>query len=445
MAAAAALLEGEAFEARHAELERIGHADLARVATAGSVDDGKSTLIGRLLYDSKQVLSDQLQAVEAASVRRHGEGVLDLSLLTDGLRAEREQGITIDVAYRYFTTGRRTFVLADTPGHVQYTRNMVTGASTADVAIVLVDARQGVVEQTRRHLFIAALLGIRHIVVALNKMDLVDWSEDRFKELSSEITDLASTLGEDDVRIIPISALHGDNVTARSDAAPWYDGPPLLETLETVPVIGDQNRTDVRFPVQWVIRPGDATSHDLHDYRGYAGQVASGVLTPGQEVAVLPSGRTSKIASIELLGKQLDQAVPGQSVTVLLEDDVDVSRGDVLVAAADAPTPVREIDADLCWMSDRPLTPGARLLLKTTTQTTPVKFDGFIDQLDLETLTRDAETLPEQLNLNGIAGVRLRSKRPLVVDAYTQNRATGAFILIDEGTNDTVAAGMVRG
>ncbi|MDQ8045296.1 MAG: GTP-binding protein [Patulibacter sp.] len=441
--AAAPHLIGELADARHAELDRIGQADLVRVATAGSVDDGKSTLIGRLLYDSKQVLSDQLAQVEAASVRRHGEGVLDLSLLTDGLRAEREQGITIDVAYRYFTTGRRTFVLADTPGHVQYTRNMVTGASTADVAIVLVDARQGVVEQTRRHLFIAALLGIRHIVVALNKMDLVDWSQARFDELSVELQALAATLGEDDVRIIPISALHGDNVTTLSDVAPWYTGPPLLQTLEEVSVQGDQNRTDLRFPVQWVIRPGDATSHELHDYRGYAGQLASGVLTVGQEVTVLPSGITTKVAAIETLGKSLDIAVPGQSITVLLEDDVDVSRGDVLVATADAPEPVREIDADLCWMSDRPLRPGARLLLKTTTQSTAVKFDGFIDQLDLHTLGRDT-TAPEQLDLNGIAGVRLRSKRPLVVDAYATNRATGAFILIDEGTNDTVAAGMVR-
>ena len=441
--AAAAHLVGELADARHAELDRIGHADLVRVATAGSVDDGKSTLIGRLLYDSKQVLSDQLAQVEAASVRRHGEGVLDLSLLTDGLRAEREQGITIDVAYRYFTTGRRTFVLADTPGHVQYTRNMVTGASTADVAIVLVDARQGVVEQTRRHLFIAALLGIRHIVVALNKMDLVDWSQARFDELSTELQALATTLGEDDVRIIPISALHGDNVTTLSAAAPWYTGPPLLETLETVAIDGDQNRTDLRFPVQWVVRPGDATSPELHDYRGYAGQLASGVLTPGQDITVLPSGITTKVASIELLGKKLDHAVPGQSVTVLLEDDVDVSRGDVLVATANAPEAVRELDADICWMSERPLVPGARLLLKTTTQTTAVKLDAFLDQLDLETLERDANP-PSELGLNGIGGVRLRSKRPLVVDTYLTNRATGSFILIDETTNDTVAAGMVR-
>ncbi|MBO9534474.1 MAG: GTP-binding protein [Solirubrobacteraceae bacterium] len=428
----------------HPELERIEAADLVRVATAGSVDDGKSTLIGRLLYDSKQVLADQLEQVEAASVRRHGEGVLDLSLLTDGLRAEREQGITIDVAYRYFTTGRRTFVLADTPGHVQYTRNMVTGASTADVAIVLVDARQGVVEQTRRHLFIAALLGIRHIVVALNKMDLVDWSQARYDELSAELGELAASLGEEDLRVIPISALHGDNVTTKSEASPWYTGPALLETLETVEVEGDQNRTDLRFPVQWVIRPGDAESHELHDYRGYGGQLASGVLTPGTEVTVLPSGTQSRIASIEIYGDQLEVAVPGQSVTITLEDDVDVSRGDVIVDAAQAPEPLREIDADLCWMSERPLQPGARLLLKTTTQSTPVKVDAFIDQLDLETLTRD-EQVPSHLNLNGIGGVRLRSKRPLVVDPYATNRATGAFILIDEGTNDTVAAGMVRG
>jgi sulfate adenylyltransferase large subunit len=428
--------------APHPELDRIRSADLVRVATAGSVDDGKSTLIGRLLYDSKQVLADQLEAVEAASVRRHGAGVLDLSLLTDGLRAEREQGITIDVSYNYFTTGRRTFVLADTPGHVQYTRNMVTGASTADVAIVLVDARQGVVEQTRRHLFIAALLGIRHIVVALNKMDLVDWSEARYDELSLELRGLAEGLGEEDVRVIPISALHGDNVTSLSENSPWYPGPPLLETLETVAVDGDRNHSDVRFPVQWVIRPGDAESHELHDYRGYGGQVASGVLTVGLPVTVLPSGVSSRIASIELLDQQLDRAVPSQSVTVRLEDDVDVSRGDVIVCSSNAPTPVREFDADVCWMSDRPLKPGARLLLKTTTQTTAVKVDAFLDQLDLQTLGRDPAA--EQLNLNGIGGVRLRSKRPLVVDPYAKNRTTGAFILIDEGTNDTVAAGMVR-
>ncbi|MFT4034214.1 MAG: GTP-binding protein [Patulibacter sp.] len=427
----------------HPELERLDTADLVRVATAGSVDDGKSTLIGRLLYDSKQVLADQLEQVEAASVRRHGEGVLDLSLLTDGLRAEREQGITIDVAYRYFTTGRRTFVLADTPGHVQYTRNMVTGASTADVAIVLVDARQGVVEQTRRHLFIAALLGIRHIVVALNKMDLVDWSQARYGELSAELGELAASLGEEDLRVIPISALHGDNVTGKSPASPWYDGPALLETLETVEVEGDRNRTDVRFPVQWVIRPGDATSHELHDYRGYGGQLASGVLNVGDPVTVLPSGTATRVASIEIYGEQLAQAVPGQSVTVTLEDDVDVSRGDVIVAAGAAPEPVRELDADLCWMSDRPLVPGARLLLKTTTQTTAVKVDQLVDEVDLHTLGR-SEQPPATLQLNSLGTVRLRSKRPLVVDPYAKNRATGAFILIDEGTNDTVAAGMVR-
>jgi sulfate adenylyltransferase large subunit len=427
----------------HPDLERIEAADLVRVATAGSVDDGKSTLIGRLLFDSKQVLADQLEQVEAASVRRHGEGVLDLSLLTDGLKAEREQGITIDVAYRYFTTGRRTFVLADTPGHVQYTRNMVTGASTADVAIVLVDARQGVMEQTRRHLFIAALLGIRHIVVALNKMDLVDWSEARFRELSAELSDLAASLGEEDLRVIPISALHGDNVTTRSQAAPWYDGPPLLETLETVEVEADQNRTDLRFPVQWVIRPGDATSPELHDYRGYAGQLASGVLSVGADVTVLPSGTQSRVASIEIFGDALQHAVPGQSITVRLEDDVDVSRGDVIVATDAAPEPVRELEADVCWMSERPLLPGARLILKTTTQATPIKVDALLDEVDLHTLGRSA-TAPAQLALNALGAVRLRSKRPLIVDAYATNRATGAFILIDEGTNDTVAAGMVR-
>ena len=420
----------------------LNAAGLVRVATAGSVDDGKSTLIGRLLYDSKAIFADQLDALEVTSKARGSEAP-DLSLLTDGLRAEREQGITIDVAYRYFTTGRRSFVLADTPGHVQYTRNMVTGASTADVAIVLVDARQGVLEQTRRHLFIATLLGVRHVVVCLNKMDLVDWSQERYGELSEELAALAGSLGQDDLRVIPISALHGDNVTEISDAAPWYDGPSLLELLESVDVSQDRNLGDARFPVQWVIRPGDATDHDLHDYRGYAGQLASGVLTPGDPVTVLPSGTATTVASIELHEQELERAVAGQSVTVRLADDVDVSRGDVIVAAHDAPQPLRELTADLCWMSERPLQPGARLLLKTTTQSTAVKVDALVDAVELETLGRVPG--PAQLGLNAIGTVRLRTKRPLVVDPYSRNRTTGAFILIDEATNDTVAAGMVRG
>lgn len=437
-------------------------ADLLRVATAGSVDDGKSTLIGRLLYDTKQVLADQLAQVEAASVRRHGEGVVDLSLLTDGLRAEREQGITIDVAYRYFTTGDRSFILADTPGHVQYTRNMVTGASTADLAIVLVDARNGVVEQTRRHTFISALLGLRHVTFAVNKMDLVDWDEQRFREIEAETTRMSAQLGIPDIHVIPISALEGTNVVDRGASPDWYraDGehPTLLEHLQTVEVASDRNLTDLRFPVQWVIRPGGgsgggdaiaAASHDLHDYRGYAGQVAGGVLRPGDAVQVLPSGARSTIARIETLDGDLDEAAPPLSVTVHLADDVDVSRGDVIAGIGDEatggtpPQVLRELEADVCWMSDRPLRPGARLLIKHTTTTTAARVEALLDHVDLHTLERHADA-PAELGLNEIGRIRLRVKRPLIADPYDRDRQTGAFILIDEGTNDTVAGGMIR-
>ncbi|MEV4421285.1 GTP-binding protein [Patulibacter sp. NPDC049589] len=430
-------------------------ADLLRVATAGSVDDGKSTLIGRLLYDSKQVLADQLEQVEQASVRRHGAGAVDLSLLTDGLRAEREQGITIDVAYRYFTTGDRSFILADTPGHVQYTRNMVTGASTADLVIVLVDARQGVIEQTRRHTFIASLLGVRHVTFAVNKMDLVDWDEDVFRAIEAETTAISSQLGIPDIHVIPISALQGQNVVDRGELPAWYpedeDHPTLLRHLQTVQVSTDRNLTDLRFPVQWVIRPGASgdtsggrwDAEDLHDYRGYAGQVSGGVLRPGDDVQVLPSGVRSRIARIETLDGDLDVATAPMSVTVHLEDDVDVSRGDVIVGADEDPTGItlREIEADVCWMSDRPLKPGARYLLKHTTTTTAAKVDAVIDRVDLHTLEREDA---DGLKLNDIGRIRIRVKRPLVGDAYLRDRATGAFILIDEGTNDTVAGGMIR-
>ena len=431
-------------------------ADLLRVATAGSVDDGKSTLIGRLLYDSKQVLADQLEQVEQASVRRHGEGTVDLSLLTDGLRAEREQGITIDVAYRYFTTGDRSFILADTPGHVQYTRNMVTGASTADLVIVLVDARQGVIEQTRRHTFIASLLGVRHVTFAVNKMDLVEWDEDVFRAIEDETTRISTQLGIPDIHVIPISALQGQNVVDRGELPDWYpedeDHPTLLHHLQTVEVSTDRNLTDLRFPVQWVIRPGESaadvgggrwSADDLHDYRGYAGQVAGGVLRPGDEVQVLPSGVRSRIARIETLDGDLEVATAPQSVTVHLEDDVDVSRGDVIVGAdedAEAIT-FRELEADVCWMSDRALRPGARYLLKHTTTTTVAKVDAVLDRLDLHTLEREDA---DGLELNDIGRVRIRLKRALVADPYLRDRATGAFILIDEGTNDTVAGGMIR-
>jgi sulfate adenylyltransferase large subunit len=431
-------------------------ADLLRVATAGSVDDGKSTLIGRLLYDSKQVLADQLEQVEQASVRRHGAGAVDLSLLTDGLRAEREQGITIDVAYRYFTTGDRSFILADTPGHVQYTRNMVTGASTADLVIVLVDARQGVIEQTRRHTFIASLLGVRHVTFAVNKMDLVDWDEGVFRAIEAETTRISTQLGIPDIHVIPISALQGQNVVDRGELPAWYPEdeahPTLLHHLQTVEVSTDRNLTDLRFPVQWVVRPGEGAAEvngarwsadDLHDYRGYAGQVAGGVLRPGDEVQVLPSGVRSRIARIETLDGDLDVATAPQSVTVHLEDDVDVSRGDVLVGADEDPEAVtmRELEADVCWMSDRALRPGARYLLKHTTTTTAAKVDAVLDRVDLHTLEREDA---DGLELNDIGRVRIRLKRPLVADAYLRDRATGAFILIDEGTNDTVAGGMIR-
>ncbi|MGX6446868.1 sulfate adenylyltransferase subunit 1 [Patulibacter sp. S7RM1-6] len=439
-------------------------ADLLRVATAGSVDDGKSTLIGRLLYDSKQVLVDQLEQVQEASVRRHGAGAVDLSLLTDGLRAEREQGITIDVAYRYFTTGDRSFILADTPGHVQYTRNMVTGASTADLVIVLVDARQGVIEQTRRHTFIASLLGIRHVTFAVNKMDLVDWDEERFRAIEAETTRIAARLGIRDVHVIPISALDGTNVVDRGELPAWYPEDPahptLLRHLQTVQVASDRNLSDVRFPVQWVIRPGAEvagaaeragagarwTADELHDYRGYAGQVAGGVLRPGDAVRVLPSGVRSRIARIETLDGELDEATAPMSVTVHLEDDVDVSRGDVLVGADDDTTALcrRELEADVCWMSDRPLRPGQRLLLKHTTTTTVAKVDAVVDRLDLHTLDRVAPDPAGGLELNDIGRIRLRVKRPLVADPYDVDRTTGAFILVDEGTNDTVAGGMIR-
>ncbi len=415
------------------------HTPLLRLATAGSVDDGKSTLIGRLLYDSKSILQDQLDQVAEASERRHGNGTIDLSLLTDGLRAEREQGITIDVAYRYFATARRTFILADTPGHVQYTRNMVTGASTADLAIVLVDARNGVVEQTKRHAFIASLLGIPHIVVAVNKMDLVDWSEDRFDTIVREFDTFAQGLAAQDVTFIPLSALHGDNVVTRSEAAPWYEGPSLLEHLETVDAGADRNLSELRFGVQWVIRPG---GDEHHDYRGYAGQIASGVVRPGDRVVVLPSGLETTIAAVETADGPLEEGFAGLSVTLRLADDIDVSRGDLICHVDDQPTLDREFTADVCWMSDRPLQARARYLLKHATYTSDVLIDELVDLVDVHTLERSSA--PAQLVLNEIGAVKLRTRRPLAFDPYRENRATGRFILIDEATNDTVAAGMIR-
>ena len=413
-------------------------AELLRLVTAGSVDDGKSTLIGRLLYDTKQILADQLEHIEDAS-RRRGHDYVDLALLTDGLRAEREQGITIDVAYRSFVTARRRFQLADAPGHVQYTRNMVTGTSTAEVAVILVDARKGVVEQTRRHSYIASLLAIPHIVFAVNKMDLVEFSQERFGEIEADLLALAARLGLHDARAIPISALRGDNVVEVGEGMPWFDGPTLLEHLEGIEIAGDRNLDDRRFPVQWVIRPMAA---EHHDYRGYAGQVAGGVWRAGDDVVVLPSGKRSRVAAVETADGELDAAFPPQSVTVRLEDDVDVARGDMLADPERPPVVARELVADLCWMSERPLEPRAKLLVKHTTRTARAIVDELVSVVEIHTL--EDRVAPERLELNDLAVVRLRLAEPLAVDPYERNRETGAFILVEEATNDTVAAGMVR-
>ncbi len=410
---------------------------LVRIATAGSVDDGKSTLIGRLLFDSKEILADQLAHIADVSARR-GLDTVDLALLTDGLRAEREQGITIDVAYRYFATSRRKFILADSPGHVQYTRNMVTGASTADVAIVLVDAREGPTEQSRRHTFIASLLGLRHVVFAVNKMDLVDWDEAAYDRIVDELTDFTARLDLRDVTFIPISALNGDNVVERGENSKWYGGPPLLWHLEHLHVASDRNLIDVRFPVQWVIRP---QTDEHHDYRGYAGQVAGGVLKPGDEVLVLPSGRSTTIARIETFDGDIEEAFPPMSVILHLADDVDVSRGDLICRPHNRPDPVREIDAMVCWMTEAPLRAGAKLAIKQTTRTARVVVDELRYRLDVNTLHRDLAA--DCLGLNDIGRVKLRTSAPMIVDTYTRNRATGSFILIDEATNDTVAGGMI--
>jgi bifunctional enzyme CysN/CysC len=403
--------------------------DLMRLATAGSVDDGKSTLIGRLLHDAKAILADQLDDL-------HGrDGSLDLSRLTDGLRAEREQGITIDVAYRYFATSLRSFILADTPGHVQYTRNMVTGASTADLAIVLVDARNGVVEQTKRHAFIAALLGIPHMVLAVNKMDLVDYDEQVFDDIVTAFSAFAANLDVHDIAFIPMSALEGDNVVERSAAMGWYAGLPLLEHLETVQIAADRNLDELRFPVQYVIR--DHAS----DYRGYAGRIASGVVRPGDEVLVLPGGQTTTLEAIDTFDGPLDEAAPPLSVTLRLADDLDISRGDLICGPDDRPSLERELTADICWMSDAPLRPRGRSLTTHSAPTVAVIVDEVLDRVDVHTL--DREPAPGQLALNDIGRVRLRTARPVAFDPYARNRATGGFIVIDEASNDTVGAGMI--
>ncbi len=412
--------------------------EILRFATAGSVDDGKSTLIGRLLYDSKSIFEDQLEAVERTS-RQRGEET-NLALLTDGLRAEREQGITIDVAYRYFATPKRKFIIADTPGHIQYTRNMVTGASTADLALVLVDARNGIVEQSRRHAFLASLLHVPHIVVCINKMDLVGYDQDRFEEIKDEFRQFAMKLEVADLTFIPISALHGDNVVHRSANMPWYEGSSLLHHLEEVYIASDRNLRDVRFPVQYVIRPRDDAHHD---YRGYAGQIAGGVLKAGDEIVVLPSGFTSSIEAIETLDGPVDEAFPPMSVTVRLKDDLDVSRGDMICRPHNQPEVTQDLDAMVCWLHERPLTVNGKYFIKHTTRDARALVQSLQYRLDVNTLHRD-ETA-ETLGLNDIGRITLRTTVPLFVDEYRRNRSTGSFILVDEATNATVAAGMIVG
>jgi bifunctional enzyme CysN/CysC len=412
--------------------------DILRFATAGYVDDGKSTLIGRLLYDTKSVFEDQIESVERASHDR-GDDYVDLALLTDGLRAEREQGITIDVAYRYFATPTRKFIIADTPGHIQYTRNMVTGASTADLALVLVDARKGIVEQSRRHAFLATLLEVPHLVLCVNKMDLVDYDRAVFEAIHHEFRAFATKLRVPDLTVIPVSALKGDNVVSRSDNMPWYEGTSLLHHLENVHVASDRNLIDVRFPVQYVIRP---QSERWRDYRGYAGQVAGGVLRKGDEVMVMPSGFVSRIAAIDLAGQEVDEAYPPMSVTVRLEDQIDVSRGDLICRPHNAPVAAQDIDAMICWMDETaPLEVGRKYTIKHTTRTARTIVRELQYRLDVNTLHRDDAA--DSLVLNDIGRVRLRTTVPLLADDYSRNRTTGGFVLVDEATHRTVGAGMI--
>ena len=418
--------------------------ELLRFATAGSVDDGKSTLIGRLLYDTKAIFEDQLDAVERTS-RERGDEYTNLALLTDGLRAEREQGITIDVAYRYFATPRRKFIIADTPGHIQYTRNMVTGASTADLALILLDARKGVLEQSRRHAFLSALLGIPHLVVCINKMDLVDWDQDRYEEIKADFRSFAMKLDVHDLSFLPISALHGDNVVHRSDASPWYEGSSLLHHLEEVHIASDRNLIDARFPVQYVIRPQNQTHDELHDYRGYAGTVAGGVLKPGDEVVVLPSGFTTTIAAIDGPGGEpVTEAFSPMAVTIRLADEIDISRGDMICRVHNRPHAGQDIDATVAWLTEAAsLRAGAKYTIKHTTRSAKALVTELQYRLDVNTLHRDDSA--DSLGLNEIGRIRLRTQQPLFFDEYRRNRATGSFILIDDATHATVAAGMLLG
>jgi len=412
--------------------------ELLRFTTAGSVDDGKSTLIGRLLYDSKSIFEDQVAQIEATSTKR-GLDHVDLSLFTDGLKDEREQGITIDVAYRYFATPKRKFIIADTPGHVQYTRNMVTGASTANLALILVDARKGVIEQTKRHTFIASLLQIPHVFVCINKMDLVDYSQEAYDRVVKEYTDFAAKLNVQDVRFIPMSALHGDNVVTRSEHMTWYEGGTLLHNLETVHISADYNLRDCRFPVQTVIRPH---TDEYHDFRGYAGRVAGGIFKKGDKVVALPSGLESTISGIHTLTGELDEAFPPMSVTITLEDDIDISRGDMLVRSENRPDGQQDLDVMLCWLNATPPRPRAKYVLKQTTADARAMITEIQYKMDINTLHRLEED--KDIKMNDIARVKIRSTKPIFADEYNQNRVTGSLILVDEATNETVAAGMIR-
>ena len=411
--------------------------ELLRFTTAGSVDDGKSTLIGRLLYDSKSIFEDQLETLHKTSVLK-GKDDIDLALLTDGLKAEREQGITIDVAYRYFATPKRKFIIADTPGHIQYTRNMVTGASTANLAIILIDARKGIVEQTCRHSFIASLLQIPHVVVCVNKMDLVDYKQDVFEKIKHDYESFASKLEVNDVRFVPISALHGDNVVDRSDKMSWYQGPTLMYLLENIHISADDNQIDCRFPVQYVVRP---QTQEYHDYRGYAGRIGGGIFKPGDEVCVLPSGFNSKIKSIDTMGESLNEAFAPQSVSITLEDDIDISRGDMIVKEGNLPTIGQDLDVMICWLNVKPLQSGGKYKLMHTSKKSRCVVKEIYYKMDINTLHRHEEDL--DIKMNDIAKIRIRTMEPLFYDRYQRNRNTGSLVLIDEATNVTVGACMI--
>lgn len=411
--------------------------ELLRFTTAGSVDDGKSTLIGRLLYDSKSIFEDQMEAIEAVSERK-GEEHVNLALLTDGLRAEREQGITIDVAYRYFATPKRKFIIADTPGHIQYTRNMVTGASTANLAIILVDARNGVIEQTKRHAYIASLLQIPHVVVCVNKMDLVEYGEEAYQKVQNDFEDFSAKMAIKDVRFVPISALLGDNVVDRSKNMDWYQGPTLMHILENVHIGSDQNHIDPRFPVQYVVRP---MTTEYHDYRGYAGRVAGGIFRQGEEVAVLPSGFTSRIKSIDTMNGPVNQAFPPMSVSITLEDDIDISRGDMIVKVNNQPEQKQEFDVMVCWLNEKPMQLGGKYSLKHTSRDARCIIKDVKYKMNINTLQKIEDD--NAIGLNDIARLTLRTTVPIFLDGYRKNRNTGSLVLIDEATNNTVGAGMI--